>query len=86
MVDVRQSLIVDIEAEIDKLNKYGDYKKYEDDSYNFIIDTIDERYRNKEYTDWSIDLWDIRNIMNILEQHEKTLIEVYFEVLNYLQK
>ena len=57
----------------------------EDNSYNDMLDRIDEHYRGKAVDDNSLDIFDIRNIVNLMDESEDdNLVDVYSRVAEYL--
>ena len=83
MLNVRERVLLDFRSEIDSLE--NNERATEDDSYSYMIDQLDIHYREKDCEDWSLTIYDIKNIMNILDQKDKELIDCYFEVVDYLE-
>lgn len=85
-MEARISLLIDFEAERDRLIQLQNNGELDDmardDSYQDMVNRLDEHYRHKEYTDWSLDIYDVHKIMGILEK--SPLIESYQNVINYL--
>lgn len=83
MLNVRERVLLDFRSEIDSLQ--NNERATEDDSYSYMIDQLDIHYREKDYDDWSLNIYDIKNIVGILDNKSKDLIDCYFEVINYLE-
>lgn len=78
-MNIRESFYLYVKAELD-----NDLTN-EDDSYNYIVDALDTLYRNKEFTDFSLDIWDIKNIMTLLDNDGIDIERAYMKVLEYLE-
>ena len=88
-MEVREKLYIEFKEEANRLLALqNDGKLTErilDDSYNTMLDYLDETYRGKDGGhDFSLDIIDIRNIVNLIEEPHKELIVAYIEVVNYL--
>ena len=89
-MEVRESLLIDFEAEVNRLIALKNNDELDDmaldDSYNDMLDRIDEKYRHKDGGhDFSLDIIDIRNIVNLIEETHTDLIEAYMRVVQYLR-
>lgn len=90
-MEVREKLYIEFREEVNRLLALqNDGKLTErvlDDSYNAMLDYLDETYRGKDGGhDFSLDIIDIRNIVNLIEEPHKELIVAYIEIVNYLGK
>ena len=83
MLNVREEVLLDFKSEISNLQN-GE-RRTENDSYSYMIDQLDIHYREKDCEDWSLNIYDIKNIVDILDDRNKDLIVCYFEVIDYLE-
>lgn len=89
-MEVKESLLIDFMAErdriIDLINHDNYTKNDETDSYNDMIDRIDETYRRKDGGhDFSLDLFDLYEIIGIMKE-DINLVDMYSNVINYLMR
>ena len=88
MVDVKNIVLLDFEDELRKLIELKNNglltDEKLDDSYNYMLDQLDIHYRQKDANDWTLDIIDIRNIVNELEYKDNDLIAKYGRVITYL--
>lgn len=89
MIEVKNVVLLDFKDELDTLTKLKNGGQLdaeeEDKSFNYMLDQLDAHYRGKDGADFSLDLYDIRNIMNILLEHHRPLIDCYTRVVEYLE-
>ena len=88
MVGVREIIRLDFESELNDLIELENNdlltKEKENDSFDFMIRQLDEHYRHKDWDDWNFDIWDLQSVLNILQDNQKSLIECYGLVVEYL--
>ena len=88
MVDVKDVVRLDFENEINDLIELKNNglltDEKMDDSYNFMLEQLDTHYRQKDANDWTLDLIDVTNIVNIIQNTDYDLIERYGEIVKYL--
>lgn len=87
---IKESLLIDFMAErdriIDLINHDNYTKSDETDSYNDMIDRIDETYRRKDGGhDFSLDLFDLYEIIRIMKE-DINLVDMYSSIVNYLMR
>ncbi len=88
-MEIKESLLIEFEDEANRLIELQNNGKLDesvlDDSFNSMLDYLDEKYTKRDMAhDFSVDLYDIRNIMNILLEHHQPLIDCYIRVVEYL--
>ena len=89
-MEVKESLLIDFMAEkeriVDLINHDNYTKADEDDSYNDMLDRIDETYRRKDGGhDFSLDLFDLYEIIGIMKK-DTSLVDMYGDVVSYLMQ
>lgn len=83
--NVKDIVLSDFEHQLETTN--FDDENDMDNSYQYMVSQLDIHYRSKGTDDESLTLYDIMNIMTILEDIEKyTLKEAYEAIINYLEE
>lgn len=83
--NVKDMVLSDFEHQLETTN--FDDENDMDNSYQYMVSQLDIHYRDKNVDDESLTLYDIMNIMNILEDIEKyTLKEAYETIISYLEE
>ena len=86
-MNIAESLYIDFITErariIDLINNDDWTAIAQDESYNDMLNRIDEHYRGKKDSDNSLDIIDIRNLVNLIEEDDN-LVDIYSRVADYL--
>lgn len=83
--NVKDVVLSDFEHQLETTN--FDDEEDMDNSYQYMVSQLDIHYRSKSADDESLILYDIMNIMTILEDIERyTLKEAYEAIINYLEE
>lgn len=83
MIDLRHSLILDLRHELEDENLCEN----EDDSFNYIIDNLDTDFKNmSNNNDYSLNIYHIRDIVNIIDNDNYSLATAYELAIQYLEK
>ena len=89
-MEIKESLLIDFITEreriVDLINHDNYTKADEEDSYNDMLDRIDETYRRKDGGhDFSLDLFDLYEIIGIMKE-DVNLVDMYSNVIDYLMQ
>lgn len=86
-MNIAESLYIDFMTErariIDLINNDNWTAYAQDDSYNDMLDRIDTQYREKKDDDISLDIFDIRNLVNLMDEDDN-LVDIYSRIIEYL--
>ena len=89
VMEIKERLLIAFKDEVNRLIDLENNNKLSEralnDSFNSMLDYMDEVYTSKDIAhDFSLDLYDIRNLINILEHHQPIIV-CYMKAIEYLE-